>query len=55
MLQWAEEGEHDVDALRRKAGVGYGGGTEVPGRKRKLVLGDDGQDGDDGRFEATNS
>ena len=26
VLQWAEENEHDVDELRRKAGVGFGGG-----------------------------
>ena len=35
-----------MDALRRKAGVGYGGGVEVPGKKRKLVIGGDDQDGD---------
>lgn len=39
VLQWAEENEHDLDSLRRKAGVGYGGGVEVPGKKRKLVIG----------------
>lgn len=39
MLEWAEEAEQDVDALRRKAGVGYGDGRERPGRKRKLDLG----------------
>ena len=49
MLQWAEESEQDVDALRRKAGVGYGGGAEVPGKKRKLVIGGNNQD-DDGGF-----
>ena len=43
MLQWAEEVEQDVDALRKKAGVGYGDGAEVPGKKRKLVI-----DGDEG-------
>ena len=47
MLQWAEEEEHDVEALRRKAGVGYGDGAEVPGKKRKLVIGGD-QEGDGG-------
>ncbi|KZT19567.1 hypothetical protein NEOLEDRAFT_1077530 [Neolentinus lepideus HHB14362 ss-1] len=41
VLEWAEEGEHDVDELRRKTGVGYGGGNELPGRKRKLELGDE--------------
>lgn len=47
MLQWAEENGDDVDALRRKAGVGYGGGAEVPGKKRKLVIGKE----DDAGFE----
>ena len=50
MLQWAEEIEQDVDALRRKAGVGYGGGGEVPGKKRKLVIGDDDRGDGDGGF-----
>lgn len=48
VLQWAEEVEQDVDALRKKAGVGYGGGAEVPGKKRKLVIGGDDHDGDGG-------
>ena len=55
VLQWAEEDEQDVDALRRKAGVGYGGGAEVPGKKRKLVIGGDDQDGDGGFGLATSS
>ena len=38
VLEWAEESEQDLEALRRKAGVGLGGG-ELPGRKRKLDLG----------------
>ncbi|EPQ55616.1 hypothetical protein GLOTRDRAFT_75766 [Gloeophyllum trabeum ATCC 11539] len=41
VLEWAEEGEQDIDELRKKAGVGYGGGKELPGRKRKLELGDE--------------
>jgi multiple RNA-binding domain-containing protein 1 len=42
VLEWAaEDGEQDLDALRKKAGVGYGGGAELPGRKRKLDLGED--------------
>ena len=46
VLQWAEE-EPDIDALRQKVGVGYGGGAELPGRKRKLELnGDDEMDED---------
>lgn len=44
VLEWAEEGEADVEKLRAKAGVSYGGGAEMPGRKRKLELGD-GEDG----------
>ncbi len=38
VLEWAEEAEQDLDALRKKAGVGYGGGKDMPGRKRKLEL-----------------
>jgi multiple RNA-binding domain-containing protein 1 len=41
VLQWAEEGEQDVEALRKKAGVGFGGGQEMPGKKRKLQLDED--------------
>lgn len=32
----------DIDELRKKAGVGFGGGKELPGKKRKLDMGDDG-------------
>ncbi|KAF7335305.1 Multiple RNA-binding domain-containing protein 1 [Mycena sanguinolenta] len=39
VLEWAEEAEQDLDVLRKKAGVGFGGGKEMPGRKRKLDLG----------------
>ncbi|KAH7911872.1 hypothetical protein BJ138DRAFT_1100742 [Hygrophoropsis aurantiaca] len=45
VLEWAEEAEQDLDVLRKKAGVGYGGGADLPGRKRKLDLGGDGDDG----------
>ncbi|KAL0565042.1 Multiple RNA-binding domain-containing protein 1 [Marasmius crinis-equi] len=38
VLEWAEEGEQDVEALRRKTGVGMGTGTDLPGRKRKLNM-----------------
>ncbi|KAL0952891.1 hypothetical protein HGRIS_007110 [Hohenbuehelia grisea] len=41
VLQWAEEGEQDIEALRQKAGVGFGGGKDMPGRKRKLDMGGD--------------
>ncbi|EIW74821.1 RNA-binding domain-containing protein [Coniophora puteana RWD-64-598 SS2] len=50
VLQWAEEdGATDVDALRAKAGVGFGGGAELPWKKRKVRIGDDdaGEDGVD--------
>ncbi|KAG6336749.1 hypothetical protein ID866_2354 [Astraeus odoratus] len=41
VLEWAEEAEQDLDVLRKKAGVGYGGGAELPGRKRKLNIGEE--------------
>jgi len=36
--EWAEEAEQDLSVLREKVGVGFGGGKEMPGRKRKLDL-----------------
>ncbi|TRM63205.1 hypothetical protein BD626DRAFT_402977 [Schizophyllum amplum] len=39
VLEWAEEGEQDIDALRKKAGVGFGDGKDLPNRKRKLDMG----------------
>ncbi|KAI0776697.1 RNA-binding domain-containing protein [Trametes elegans] len=47
VLEWAEEGEADVEKLREKAGVSYGGGAEMPGRKRKLEMGDEDGEGED--------
>ncbi|KAI0370963.1 hypothetical protein BV20DRAFT_1071162 [Pilatotrama ljubarskyi] len=47
VLEWAEEGEVDVEKLREKAGVSYGGGAEMPGRKRKLEMGDGEGEGED--------
>ena len=46
VLDWAAEGEQDVEVLRRKVDVGFGAGGELPGRKRKLeiALGDRGED-----------
>ncbi|KAJ7865707.1 hypothetical protein B0H13DRAFT_2236885 [Mycena leptocephala] len=44
VLEWAEEAEQDLDVLRKKAGVGFGGGREMPGRKRKLDLGRNGEE-----------
>ena len=38
VLEWAEEAEQDLSVLRQKVGVGFGGGKEMPGRKRKLDL-----------------
>ena len=49
VLEWAtDEPAQELDLLRKRAGVGYGDGAELPGRKRKLQLleNDDG-DGDD--------
>jgi multiple RNA-binding domain-containing protein 1 len=43
VLEWAE-GEQDIDVLRQKAGVGYGAGSELPGRKRKLDMNGEQQD-----------
>ena len=47
VLEWAEEGVADVEALRARAGVSFGGGAEMPGRKRKLEMGDVEGDGED--------
>jgi multiple RNA-binding domain-containing protein 1 len=46
VLEWAEEAEQDVEVLRKKAGVGYGGGKDMPGRKRKLEFGKKAEDED---------
>jgi multiple RNA-binding domain-containing protein 1 len=45
VLEWAEA-EQDLDTLRQKAGIGFGGGKEMPGRKRKLDLEFGADDGD---------
>ncbi|KAE9390532.1 RNA-binding domain-containing protein [Gymnopus androsaceus JB14] len=47
VLEWAEEAEQDLDALRKKAGVGFGAGREMPGRKRKLDMNVNGEGEDD--------
>ncbi|KAG5643857.1 hypothetical protein DXG03_009541 [Asterophora parasitica] len=44
VLEWAEEAEQDLDALRKKAGVGYGDGKLMPGRKRKIDMGKTGEE-----------
>ena len=47
VLQWADEAEQDIEELRKKAGVGFGDGKDLPGRKRKLDMGDgDGEEED---------
>ncbi|KAI0060073.1 hypothetical protein BV25DRAFT_1807867 [Artomyces pyxidatus] len=48
VLEWAEEGDVDIDELRKKAGVGARSGQELPGKKRKLVLDEDDEDGGGG-------
>ena len=45
VLQWADEAEQDIEELRKKAGVGFGDGKDLPGRKRKLDM--DGDEEDD--------
>lgn len=45
VLEWAEDSAADIEELRKKAGVGYGAGKEMPGRKRKVRLED--KDGED--------
>ncbi|KAI6143210.1 hypothetical protein BKA82DRAFT_4183819 [Pisolithus tinctorius] len=51
VLEWAEEAEQDLETLRKKAGVGYGAGTELPGRKRKLNIGEAEPDAGDGDLD----
>ncbi|EKM52462.1 uncharacterized protein PHACADRAFT_126290 [Phanerochaete carnosa HHB-10118-sp] len=42
VLEWAEEDSSvDIEELRKKAGVGFGGGKELPGKKRKLEMVDE--------------
>jgi multiple RNA-binding domain-containing protein 1 len=47
VLEWAAEEEHDLEALRRKAGVGLGDGKALPGKKRKINMGDKDVDPED--------
>ncbi|KAF8654742.1 hypothetical protein AX16_003397 [Volvariella volvacea WC 439] len=46
VLEWAQEGEQDVEELRKKAGVGFGDGKALPWKKRKIDMGRD-KEGDD--------
>ncbi|KAH9943660.1 hypothetical protein B0H21DRAFT_810303 [Amylocystis lapponica] len=48
VLEWAEDGDVDIDELRRKAGVGLGDGKEMPGRKRKIAFSEGDEAGVDG-------
>ncbi len=47
VLEWAQEGDANIDELRKKAGVGFGDGSDMPGKKRKLVLDEDADAGED--------
>ncbi|OAX40203.1 RNA-binding domain-containing protein [Rhizopogon vinicolor AM-OR11-026] len=47
VLEWAEEAEQDIEVLRKKAGLGYGDGAELPGRKRQLDIAEDNTGGGD--------
>ncbi|KAI0035542.1 hypothetical protein K488DRAFT_43140 [Vararia minispora EC-137] len=38
VLEWANDNDVDVEELRKRVGVELSGGSELPGRKRKLVL-----------------
>ncbi|KAF9006970.1 hypothetical protein BDQ17DRAFT_1351180 [Cyathus striatus] len=38
VLEWAQEEEQDIDELRKKAGVGFGDGKAMPGKKRKVDM-----------------
>ncbi|KAH9068110.1 hypothetical protein EDB83DRAFT_2506272 [Lactarius deliciosus] len=46
VLEWAQEGDVNIDELRKKAGVGFGNGADMPGKKRKLVLDEDSDGGE---------
>ncbi|KAJ3901960.1 hypothetical protein F5879DRAFT_276172, partial [Lentinula edodes] len=47
VLEWAEEAEQDLEMLRKKAGVGFGAGKEMPGKKRKLDMSITGENEED--------
>ncbi|KAH7340634.1 RNA-binding domain-containing protein [Rhizoctonia solani] len=46
VLQWAEDGAADVEQLRKTTKTGWGDGTNIPGRKRKVDMLLDGVDGE---------
>lgn len=47
VLEWAEDSGQDIELLRKRTGVGYGDGAELPGKKRKLELREDGDEDED--------
>ncbi|CAE6484494.1 unnamed protein product [Rhizoctonia solani] len=38
VLQWAEDGAADIEQLRKTTKTGWGDGTNIPGRKRKVDM-----------------
>ncbi|KEP53003.1 multiple RNA-binding domain protein [Rhizoctonia solani 123E] len=38
VLQWAEDGAADIEQLRKATKAGWGDGTNIPGRKRKIDM-----------------
>ena len=38
VLDWAEDGAADIEQLRDSVKVGWGDGTNIPGRKRKIEM-----------------
>lgn len=38
VLDWAEDGAADIEQLRDNVKVGWGDGTNIPGRKRKIDM-----------------
>ncbi|KDN51926.1 hypothetical protein RSAG8_00477, partial [Rhizoctonia solani AG-8 WAC10335] len=46
VLQWAEDGAADIEQLRKATKTGWGDGTNIPGRKRKIDMLLDGIDGE---------
>ncbi|CAE7130122.1 unnamed protein product, partial [Rhizoctonia solani] len=46
VLQWAEDGAADIEQLREATKTGWGDGTNIPGRKRKVDMLLDGTEGE---------
>ncbi|CAE6423309.1 unnamed protein product [Rhizoctonia solani] len=51
VLQWAEDGATDIEQLRQTTKTGWGDGTSIPGRKRKIDMLLDGADDASGEVE----